>query len=270
MNALPEWKKQPGYEDVIYEKCEEGIAKITINRPEVRNAFRPKTVKEMQRAFDDARDDGDIGNARRGRQEVVLPHHLDDALEAERHPGGRHRPPEKRTNEAVVAASASHRADLRLGNAGLEDGTGVVVESTGEREIEGKATLSHAERRQEVENDAHVGNGVRRARNLAQILVQNVQEFRRSPRPCHEIEHPVSLLRGKAGRRELPGHAVTADLVQLVYGPVKRGRLLWRYADRQADAFQQPAMTDANDELGDANRLQRLSHDRDDLGVRDR
>ena len=48
------------YEDVIYEKAE-GIAKITINRPEVRNAFRPQTVKEMERAFGDARDDGDIG-----------------------------------------------------------------------------------------------------------------------------------------------------------------------------------------------------------------
>jgi naphthoate synthase len=39
----------------------EGIAKITINRPEVRNAFRPETVQEMQRAFADARDDADIG-----------------------------------------------------------------------------------------------------------------------------------------------------------------------------------------------------------------
>ena len=56
----PEWKKQQGYEDVVYEKAE-GIAKITINRPEVRNAFRPLTVQEMQRAFADARDDSSIG-----------------------------------------------------------------------------------------------------------------------------------------------------------------------------------------------------------------
>jgi naphthoate synthase len=55
------WKKLEGYEDVIYEKSDDGIAKITINRPEVRNAFRPLTVKEMSRAFDDARDDTDIG-----------------------------------------------------------------------------------------------------------------------------------------------------------------------------------------------------------------
>lgn len=55
------WTRVAGdYEDVIYEKAE-GIAKITINRPEVRNAFRPQTVKEMERAFGDARDDGDIG-----------------------------------------------------------------------------------------------------------------------------------------------------------------------------------------------------------------
>jgi naphthoate synthase len=49
-----------GYTDVVYEKAE-GIARITINRPEVRNAFRPLTVQEMQHAFGDARDDGQIG-----------------------------------------------------------------------------------------------------------------------------------------------------------------------------------------------------------------
>ena len=49
-----------GLEDVLYVKAE-GIAKITINRPEVRNAFRPQTVKELARAFEDARDDGDVG-----------------------------------------------------------------------------------------------------------------------------------------------------------------------------------------------------------------
>ncbi len=54
------WKAQQGFEDVRYEKAE-GIAKITICRPEVRNAFRPKTVVELQRAFTDARDDADVG-----------------------------------------------------------------------------------------------------------------------------------------------------------------------------------------------------------------
>jgi naphthoate synthase len=58
---IPAWTDVPGYADIIYSKAEEGIAKITINRPEVRNAFRPETVKEMQRAFDDARDDENIG-----------------------------------------------------------------------------------------------------------------------------------------------------------------------------------------------------------------
>ena len=58
---LPAWRAvTDGYEDVRYEKAE-GIAKITINRPEVRNAFRPQTVRELQRAFTDARDDADIG-----------------------------------------------------------------------------------------------------------------------------------------------------------------------------------------------------------------
>ncbi|MCP4568834.1 MAG: 1,4-dihydroxy-2-naphthoyl-CoA synthase, partial [FCB group bacterium] len=48
------------YKDVFYHKAE-GIAKITINRPEVRNAFRPRTVSEMGQAFADARDDENIG-----------------------------------------------------------------------------------------------------------------------------------------------------------------------------------------------------------------
>jgi naphthoate synthase len=56
----PEWKKAREYEDIKYEKWD-GIAKITINRPEVRNAFRPQTLFELQAAFDDAREDPEIG-----------------------------------------------------------------------------------------------------------------------------------------------------------------------------------------------------------------
>ena len=56
-----QWKAQQGFEDIRYEKSDEGIAKITIDRPEVRNAFRPQTVTEMSRAFADARDDSAIG-----------------------------------------------------------------------------------------------------------------------------------------------------------------------------------------------------------------
>jgi naphthoate synthase len=55
------WTRLPGYEDILYEKTADGIAKITINRPEVRNAFRPLTVTEMSRAFNDAREDSDVG-----------------------------------------------------------------------------------------------------------------------------------------------------------------------------------------------------------------
>ena len=55
------WKKALEFEDIIFEKSEEGIAKITINRPEVRNAFRPLTVREMQQALEDAREDSEIG-----------------------------------------------------------------------------------------------------------------------------------------------------------------------------------------------------------------
>lgn len=50
------------FTDIVYEKAVgEGIAKITINRPERRNAFRPQTIKELIRAFNDARDDESVG-----------------------------------------------------------------------------------------------------------------------------------------------------------------------------------------------------------------
>ncbi|XBO85767.1 enoyl-CoA hydratase-related protein [Bacillus licheniformis] len=55
-----EWKSERQYEDVLYETYN-GIAKITINRPEVHNAFRPKTVSELIDAFAYARDDANIG-----------------------------------------------------------------------------------------------------------------------------------------------------------------------------------------------------------------
>lgn len=54
------WKKVKDYKDIIYEKMD-GIAKITINRPEKRNAFRPETVFEMYDAFSNAREDQTIG-----------------------------------------------------------------------------------------------------------------------------------------------------------------------------------------------------------------
>ncbi len=59
--SLPVWTEGASFEDVRYETCEEGIAKVTINRPHVRNAFRPKTVEELQQAFALARDDRSVG-----------------------------------------------------------------------------------------------------------------------------------------------------------------------------------------------------------------
>ncbi len=55
------WKKAAELQDIRYEKSLEGIAKITINRPESRNAFRPQTVKELIQCFDDAREDSSVG-----------------------------------------------------------------------------------------------------------------------------------------------------------------------------------------------------------------
>ena len=52
---LPSWKSVREYRDIRFERCEEGIAKITIARPHVRNAFRPETVMELIDAFSAAK-----------------------------------------------------------------------------------------------------------------------------------------------------------------------------------------------------------------------
>jgi naphthoate synthase len=59
-----QWTPAGTYTDIRYEKArgeDAGIAKITIDRPEVRNAFRPETVVEMSRAFEQAREDPEVG-----------------------------------------------------------------------------------------------------------------------------------------------------------------------------------------------------------------
>ncbi|MGI8984217.1 MAG: 1,4-dihydroxy-2-naphthoyl-CoA synthase [Acidimicrobiales bacterium] len=54
------WEPRGEWHDIRYE-VDAGMAKITINRPEVRNAFRPQTVVELIRAFDQAREDPEVG-----------------------------------------------------------------------------------------------------------------------------------------------------------------------------------------------------------------
>jgi naphthoate synthase len=54
------WEPGAEYEDILYERAE-GIAKISINRPEVHNAFRPQTLAELRDAFNRARDDLEVG-----------------------------------------------------------------------------------------------------------------------------------------------------------------------------------------------------------------
>jgi naphthoate synthase len=54
-----EWRRAATYEDILYERAE-GIARITINRAEVRNAFRPQTLAELRDAFGRARDDLEV------------------------------------------------------------------------------------------------------------------------------------------------------------------------------------------------------------------
>jgi naphthoate synthase len=59
-SARPDWQAVRSYEDIRFER-DGGLAKITICRPEVRNAFRPKTLFELIDAFSRAREDGTIG-----------------------------------------------------------------------------------------------------------------------------------------------------------------------------------------------------------------
>ena len=54
------WTQSGNYQDIEYHTAE-GIARLTINRPEVRNAFRPQTISELEHAFNVARDDESIG-----------------------------------------------------------------------------------------------------------------------------------------------------------------------------------------------------------------
>ena len=58
--APVEWQPAADFEDILYERAD-GIAKITINRPDVRNAFRPQTLAELREAFARARDDLEVG-----------------------------------------------------------------------------------------------------------------------------------------------------------------------------------------------------------------
>lgn len=55
------WNKMHDFGDIKLERTEDGIAKITINRPHVRNAFRPETVTELLKAFEICRDDQKVG-----------------------------------------------------------------------------------------------------------------------------------------------------------------------------------------------------------------
>ena len=55
------WHDVQTFTDILYQKSSDGIAKITINRPEVRNAFRPLTVQELLAAFDLAHEDPEVG-----------------------------------------------------------------------------------------------------------------------------------------------------------------------------------------------------------------
>lgn len=58
--APPAWERRGEFDDIIFE-VGEGVARLTINRPERRNAFRPQTLFELSDAFEQARDDVSVG-----------------------------------------------------------------------------------------------------------------------------------------------------------------------------------------------------------------
>jgi len=59
--AQESWTKVKDYQDIRFEVTEDGIAKVTINRPELHNAFRPQTVMELKDAFDICRENSRVG-----------------------------------------------------------------------------------------------------------------------------------------------------------------------------------------------------------------
>ena len=58
--SIPRYKTVKEYQDITYQKCD-GVARIAFNRPEVRNAFRPRTTSELYDAFYNAQEDTSIG-----------------------------------------------------------------------------------------------------------------------------------------------------------------------------------------------------------------
>jgi naphthoate synthase len=58
---LPQWEPAGSYEDIVFELSGDGLARITINRPHKRNAFRPRTVQELCDAFSRVRDNPAVG-----------------------------------------------------------------------------------------------------------------------------------------------------------------------------------------------------------------
>src|SRR5690606_35897833 len=58
--SIMNWQTVKEYEDITYKKSN-GVARIAFNRPDIRNAFRPKTVFELYEALSDAKEDNDIG-----------------------------------------------------------------------------------------------------------------------------------------------------------------------------------------------------------------
>src|SRR3954468_11304563 len=61
MSSANPWIQIKEYKDILFDRTEDGVAKITINRPEVRNAFRPQTVQELKDAFEICRENPRIG-----------------------------------------------------------------------------------------------------------------------------------------------------------------------------------------------------------------
>ena len=112
------WERVKEYTDIIYERAE-GIARVTINRPEVRNAFRPETVMEMIDAFQHIRDGysstGVVLLRGQGNQVFSVPAAISACASLRRLRGRRRCPEVKRARSAATHSHPSQARDRRRG-----------------------------------------------------------------------------------------------------------------------------------------------------------
>ncbi len=182
------------YGDLLYEKGD-GIAKISINRPEVRNAFRPQTLAELRDAFNRARDDTEVGSiifTGAGDRGVLLGRRPADPRRRRLHRRRRGGPEGRR----APRRGRPPRADPAPAEAGRRDGRGL----RGRRRAHPPPRLRPDDRRREraLRPDRAAGGLVRR--RLRRVAPR--QQHRRQARQGDLV--PLPPLRRGRGARDGP------------------------------------------------------------------